>query len=403
MENMNILFITDKNVNPIIGGIERITHVLAKGFQELYGYTCFSAFTQRLDNTSTTFAEELLLTRGVEKQELNTFVKKHQIDFIIAQGAAENVNRIISEVGAAIQDVPTCKLLFVFHNMPGFEYAQMDAKVLLYRILHKQNLGYNVKYLGLQMLNPILRPWLKKHLQKKYRPAYSAADRVILLTEGFIPRYASLAGVPYDEKFAAIGNASTFDKSFNMADYESTKQKEVLCVARLDERHKRVSLTLRIWSAIEKSSLFPDWNLKIVGYGDDAEYYKHLAEKLQLRQVSFEGKQDSYEYYKRASIFTMTSAFEGFPMVLLEAQQMGTVPMAFDTFDSVHDNMIDGENGFIIPEMDIDQYVEKLKLLMLDVDLRKQMAQNGIRTLEKFSVENITRQWVELFENLKKK
>ena len=129
---MNILFITDKNVNPILGGIERITYVLADGFQRLCGHRCFSAFTQRVDDTPSFFAEELLLTKGNERPELNRFVKKNGIDIIIAQGSAENVNSIIDRIRNAINDVPTCKLLFVFHNMPGFEYIRIDARVLLY-------------------------------------------------------------------------------------------------------------------------------------------------------------------------------------------------------------------------------------------------------------------------------
>ena len=61
---MNILFITNKNVNPVIGGIERITYVLAEGFARLHGHRCFSAFTQRLDDSKTPFEEELLLEAG---------------------------------------------------------------------------------------------------------------------------------------------------------------------------------------------------------------------------------------------------------------------------------------------------------------------------------------------------
>lgn len=397
---MNILFITDKNVDPIIGGIERITYVLANGFQNLYGYHCFSAFTQRVDNVKTIFKEELLLTKQHETAELNNFVKRNQIDVIIAQGAAQNVNAIIGEIRQAIVDVPSCKLLFVFHNMPGFEYVKVDPRVLLYRIFHGQQLGKNLKYLGMQMFAPLLKPILTSHLRNKYLPAYNACDKVILLTKGFIPRYARLAGVEQDDHFTAIGNAATFDKGFDMNQYDEIKQKEVLCVARFDERHKRVSLTLRIWDSIEKSGLFPDWKLRIVGYGEDQDYCFKLAQKLKLKQVSFEGKKDSYEYYRTASIFMMTSAFEGFPMVLLEAQQMGVVPMAFDTFDSVHDNLIHETNGFVIPEKDVEMYSEKLKVLMSDSKLRKEMAQQGMQTLEKFSVENITQQWVNLFQSM---
>lgn len=400
---LHILFVTNKNVNPIIGGIERITHVLAKGFQDLYGYQCYSAFTQRLDNTPTIFQNEFLLEAGAEKENIEEIVKKNNIDFIIAQGSDARVNRIIDKIGEAVKDIPTCKLLFVFHNMPGFECVKMDLKVLWYRILHGQNIIYNCKYWGVQLFAPLLKWWMKSHLREKYLPAYKAADKVVLLTQGFIHRYASLADVPVDDRFVALGNAATFDKKLNMYDYDTVKQKEVLCVARFDERHKRVSLALKIWSQIEKRKEFSDWHLRIVGYGEDFDYNVDLAKKLNLNRVHFEGKKDSFEYYKKASIFMMTSAFEGFGLVLIEAQQMGAVPLAFNTYEAVYDIIENGTNGYIIDEGNMEDYARKLELLMRDIYLRKRMAAEGLKTIEKFSIETITKQWVELFEDLKKK
>ena len=398
---MNILFITDKNVNPILGGIERITYVLADGFQRLYGHRCFSAFTQRVDDTPSFFAEELLLTKGNERVELNDFVKKNSIDIIIAQGFAKNVNSIIYKIRESIADVPSCKLLFVFHNMPGFEYVRIDPKVLLYRITHLQNLKMNLSYLGLQLFSPFIKPLLKSHLKSKYWPPYDVSDKVILLTEAFIPQYAKCADVQPDEHFAAIGNAASFDQKLDPALYDGVKKKEVLCVARFDDRDKRVSLVLRIWAIIEKAQRFSDWKLRIVGYGEDEGYYRRLTKKLNLQNVSFEGKKDPFEYYRTASLFMMTSAHEGFGIVLLEAQQMGAVPIAFDSFATVHDIITDGVNGFLVQDGDIQAYASKMQTLMDDAGMRKQMAEAGIQMLDRFSVENITQKWNDLFESLK--
>ena len=400
---LHILFVTNKNVNPIIGGIERITHVLAKGFQDLYGYQCYSAFTQRLDNTPTIFQNEFLLEAGAEKENIEEIVKKNNIDFIIAQGSDAMVNRIIDKIGEAVKDIPTCKLLFVFHTMPGFEYVSVENKVLLYRILQGKNIASNLKYLGFQILAPFFKGRVKSYLRKKYLPAYEAVDKLVLLTKGFVPRYATLAGVPIDEKFVALANAISFENQLDMSDYDVVKEKEVLCVARFDERVKRVSLVLKIWSQIEKRNEFSDWHLRIVGYGEDFDYNVDLAKKLNLNRVHFEGKKDSFEYYKKASIFMMTSAFEGFGLVLIEAQQMGAVPLAFNTYEAVYDIIENGTNGYIIDEGNMEDYARKLELLMRDIYLRKRMAAEGLKTIEKFSIETITKQWVELFEDLKKK
>ena len=218
---MNILFITNKNVNPVIGGIERITYVLAEAFQRLHGHCCFSAFTQRLDDTATPFEKELLLEEGRETQMLSDFIRENDIQFVIAQGSDAAVNAIVRQIHDAVAHVPGCRMLFVFHNMPGFEYTKISMDVLRYRILHGQNVVYNLKYLIFQTLRTPLRPLIKKQMNGKYRPAYDASDKVVLLTEGFIQNYAQCAGVSVDDKFCAISNALTFNDRFSMKQYES--------------------------------------------------------------------------------------------------------------------------------------------------------------------------------------
>ena len=60
----------------------------------------------------------------------------------------------------------------------------------------------------------------------------------------------------------------------------------------------------------------------------------------------------------------MTSGFEGWPMVLMEAMPMGVVPIAFNSFESLQDIISHKENGIIIPNNDMDKYVAGLKWLM---------------------------------------
>ena len=397
---MNILFVTNKNINPVIGGIERITYVLAVGFSQLHGHRCFSAFTQRLDDTKTPFEKELLLKAGRETPMLADFIRENGVSVVIAQGSDAAVNAIVREIHAAVATVPGCKMLFVFHNMPGFEYTKMSMDVLCYRIFHGQDVAYNFKYLAFQTLQSLLKPLIQKQMHGKYWPAYDAADRVVLLTEGFIPDYARCAGVPVDNKFCSISNALTFNDRFPMEQYDNKKRNEVLWVGRFDDKHKRLSEALHIWKIVEASGRFPDWKLRIVGYGPDEAYYRHLVARLGLKNVSFEGKTESRPFYQSASLYMMTSAFEGFGLVITEALQSAVVPLAYDTFASLHDIIEDGCNGFIVQDHDRQSYADRLQSLMADKDLRLQMVEHGMALIDKFSVENITQQWNQLFESL---
>ena len=96
----------------------------------------------------------------------------------------------------------------------------------------------------------------------------------------------------------------------------------------------------------------------------------------------------------------MTSACEGLPLTILEAQQQAVVPIVFDTFDSIHDIINSGQNGYIINETDNFSYIKALEDLLLNDDLRKAMAECALTSQQKFSKEVIMKKWIEMFEDI---
>ncbi|MBQ9474089.1 MAG: glycosyltransferase [Bacteroidales bacterium] len=397
----NILFVTNKNVNPLIGGIERVTHVLANAFSQTYGYQCYSAFTQHLAPTpASPFCGELLIDSANVAGSLAHFIRSNNIDVVIAQGADAAVGSIVGDIRKAVDSRDGCKLLFVFHNKPGFEHTRMSYETLLYRILHGQDLSYNLKYLLFQLFGTCAKPLLARKLQAKYKPACTLADRLVLLSPRYIDSYAACAGVRPDGKFVAIGNPASFDTNFNMQRYDELKRNEVLFVGRFDDKHKRLSQALRIWQLVERDGRFPQWTLRIVGYGPDESYCRALARRLALRQIAFIGMTDSRPYYTSASLFISTSAFEGFPMVLLEALQMAVVPLAFDSYGALHDIINDRRNGVIIPDGDRRAFAARLMELMEKHRLRRQTAAQAVLSVEKHSLQNIASQWNRLLQEI---
>ena len=73
------------------------------------------------------------------------------------------------------------------------------------------------------------------------------------------------------------------------------------------------------------------WNLKIVGAGEDYDYYKEYIEKHIIERISLEGQQSPEPYYEEAKIFLMTSKMEGWGLTLTESLQRGVVPIVFNT------------------------------------------------------------------------
>lgn len=124
------------------------------------------------------------------------------------------------------------------------------------------------------------------------------------------------------------------------------------------------------------------------------------AGTLGLERVSFEGFCAPAPYYRDAAIFCMTSAFEGFPMVLLEAAAFGCVPVAFDSYAAVRDIIDDGENGVLVSAFDLDAYTETLAQLMRDDALRERLALAARGRVAEFSPDKIAARWEALFAEI---
>lgn len=128
---------------------------------------------------------------------------------------------------------------------------------------------------------------------------------------------------------------------------------------------------------------------------ENGKLVQKSSHTLWLTTCLFEG-QKSEPYYNEASIFMMTSSFEGWGLTLTEAQQYGCVPLAFRSFASLTDIITDKVNGFAIPNDDISLYIKQIKLLMTDEKLRKSMSANAIESSKQFSIEIIIKKWMEV-------
>ncbi len=392
---MNILFVNNSEINPLNSGIQRITYVLARAFTSR-GHRCYGAnFEKDTPSSNELFIDTLKLDYSEDSSlRLAAFIRRHNIIRIIVQECMPLIK--LKVVSQAISDIDTCKLYYCNHSAPGKEFVRPSLNVEFYRLLHQSGKKNSLFKTAVALLPPSLySAFIRSRVQKDYSYIYRHADRVVLLSRRYIPIFQKLSGLTDCETshFIGIGNSLSFPQNLP-SEKIAEKQKEILLIGRLSDRAKRFSTALRIWQQIEHSRQFPDWRLKIIGSGPDEKYYRHLAQKLRLKQIDFEGKQNPQPYYQRAAICMLTSAYEGFGMVLTEAQQMGVVPIAFDTYTALHDIIENKRNGIIVPANDNKTFTEQLSTLMKNTELRNEMAQNALIDCQKFSEENIIRQWL---------
>lgn len=394
---MNILFHTYGKIEPTKGGTERTTITTAAGLTHLYGCRCYSVYEEQSSSSKVECFVDEVYWQIVRDEDANvdflrSVLLRFHIDFVIIQGAFIHVKRFRRAVEGL-----DCKIILAHHFEPGGEQVFFKFKDVLF--VHTKSLKGLVRKLYQTIFYPFLRRQHLTRLACSYREAYENADSVILLSEKYIPPYQAFGGFSDDAKFSIIPNALSFDEILPKSEIEN-KEKTVLIVSRLDERFKKISLALQIWNRVKLSPISKDWKLEIIGHGKDERLYKDLVAKNKISDVYFLGRQNPISYYKKTSIFLMTSSSESWGLTLTEAQQMGCVPMAFDTYPTLRDIITDGEDGFVIEKDDIDAYVLKLLELISDGNKRNQMARRGLENCQRFSQEKIVKEWWNLLNNL---
>lgn len=132
----------------------------------------------------------------------------------------------------------------------------------------------------------------------------------------------------------------------------------------------------------------------MAGDGKDMPRVKMLAQTVQ--NIELLGYKNPQSYYKRAKIFCMTSAFEGFGMVLTEAKANGAVPIAFNSFASLSDTIKDSRQ--IVEPFNMQEYCDKLVALMSNERLRTELMDNGFNEVAEFRIEKIVDIWEYYFK-----
>ncbi|MBK7107880.1 MAG: glycosyltransferase [Bacteroidetes bacterium] len=175
---------------------------------------------------------------------------------------------------------------------------------------------------------------------------------------------------------------------------QSGTQKEniILYVGRFSDQKNQYSL-VEYFAAINNMN----WVIKFVGDGLKMQQTISKVEKLGLTEyVQFEGMRTDIEFfYNQASIFAFTSLSEGFPNALGEAMAAGLACISYDCVAGPADLIDDGVNGFLIPLGNEKLYIERLKLLMEDADLRKRFGIAAREKMKQFSADKIAQQYLD--------
>ena len=185
---------------------------------------------------------------------------------------------------------------------------------------------------------------------------------------------------------------------FSAAKKSSLKNKKVIAVAR-HNYEKGLDRLLKIWVEVIKKH--PDWHLEIYGNNAQKMDLSKMASDLQITKncTFLKPVKNIDTKYLDASIFALTSRFEAFGMVLIEAMEAGLPCIAYDCPCGPRTIINNNKNGFLIKDGNKTDYILKLNELIENENLRIEMGKNAVNSIKKYHLEPIMKQWTDLFEN----
>ena len=344
------------------GGTERVAVQLANALQEANTYDiCVISLTEQQKEPFYPLHPDIERFRLGEKWlnpgpgyipligKLRKFLKEKQIDVII------DIDIVLDVLAIPASRRMKTKVVSWEHFTTEFELSVLYRKMIL---------RYSVK----------------------------RSDYMVVLTDGDLEEYQR-----------RLGRKNAICRIYNPIAYkykketESEKKKIILTVGRLVPE-KGIEYIKKV--SIEILERYPEWQWIILGDGMERDSLEQfiLENNLQNRLVLKGNVENVDEYLQQASIFVLTSKYEGLGLSMLEAREMKVPCVSFDVKMGPRELIHNEIDGYLVPPFDCDDMIRKIEMLINDPKLRSQFAENAFLCMNAFEPQKITKQWQDILE-----
>jgi glycosyltransferase involved in cell wall biosynthesis len=346
------------------GGTEKITIALANRLS-IDGYNVF-IISLTMEQKLFFDIDKNIRLYSLFKRQKNYVIRFPQIIYMLEKKVKENKIDILINVD----------VILALFSLP-LKIFNKNLKIISWEHFNYQtNLG-------------ITRRDYARVLSKKY------ANVIITLTEQDRNFYIDNG----KSKIPVVSIANFLDNIPHTA--SALNNKTVIAVGRFSYQ-KGFDILIDVWKCVKSNKDSTDWILKIIGNGEDKEKIRKKIKELDLMSSIeiIDATKNIYDYYLSSSIYVMTSRFEGFPMVLLEAKSYGLPIVSFDCLTGPRELIKNGYDGYIIPFGNIQLMANKILNLMSDESKRIDMGKNAKKIVNNYSVNHIILKWKKLFNDL---
>ena len=380
-----------------LGGAEEVSRQTACLFSDLGIHTHFFAETHI--ETEWALPADPLIDLSLLPQGMRLWTKESAL-YLVRAFKERGVKVLIIPIALRNDYLPLIraagiKIIYWCHSSPLWELIDRRERAS-YKAHHPWY--KNLYSLTLRRLRLALTSAEK--LRTRYRDLVRQVDCFITLTPEYVQEFVSALGLNEEEasRFAVMPNMAFLPKHQPIP--AKDRPKKILFVGRLSYADKRPDRVLQIWEKV--CQYLPDWEVEIYGKGSEEKFLRRMIQEKQLPRITLKGYiADATAVYASGAILMMTSTYEGWGLVLSEAQASGVVPIAFDSSAGIRELIgKDSTYGCLVAPFDLDAYAAQLRRLCQDVELRSRLSQAAQTHCLDYSPERIRSRWEEIFSQL---
>ena len=220
---------------------------------------------------------------------------------------------------------------------------------------------------------------------------YLRADKIIVQTEQIKEYYYRFN----QKRIHVIENPIDNEALDAQIDVMPKREKTIISIGRL-EPQKDYKTLIDAFYKIHNS--FPEWKVHVYGHGDMRdELQKYVDNKGLSDNFLFCGRTDKpYLELRKASVFVLSSFYEGFPNVLCEAMYAGDLCISSDCVSGPRELIVQGKNGWLFPIGDTDTLSKLLKECIENESLFNEVREDAEQTVKRLYLNNNIKKWEEV-------
>jgi glycosyltransferase involved in cell wall biosynthesis len=370
---MRVLYVTDALA--VWGGIERVLSDKMNFLVQHYGYEIYVVTADQGAHPIPFKLDERIIVKDLnirfhqqyQYYGIKRLLKHWELEKLLRDRLALYMAEISPDVISCIRD--------------GYASAVLDLKIKIPTIFESHAMFKDVDFENSTFIHRITT--------KLFRRKFKRLDRLITLTHGDANDWKRVC-----DKVSVIPNVVHLNES---GKYSQCRTKRAIFAGRFDLQ-KDVESLARVWFLVQHRH--PDWVLEVYGNGKMKPHFRRIVEENKLNVIISPAVPNILSKFIESSILLMTSLYEPFGLVLVEAMSCGVPVVAFDCPYGPADIIHDGVDGYLVKNRDVEAYSDHVCYLIENESQRKKMGHAAILSSQRYNANNIMPLWTQLFNEL---